>query len=177
MLKPITEIMHARLVDLDKSQTLGVVVNWAIDPDKKQISALMVKPAGFLTRLHAIATSDIVEYGPKIVVIKNSDVLVPPQEIVLLPSLLKRHQHIIGNPVVTTSGKKLGNVEDILFETADSSIQKIYVQPGILGMLNRPDLIIPADKIITITSKKIIVTDDSGNWQTVSQAAPASTVN
>ncbi|MFA5967430.1 MAG: PRC-barrel domain-containing protein [Patescibacteria group bacterium] len=177
MLKPITEIMNARLVDLDKSQTLGTVTNWAIDPDKKQISALMIKPVGLLTRLRAVATADIVEYGPKMVVIKNSDALVAPHEIVLLPALLRHHQHVIGSPVITASGKKLGNVDDVLFETTDSFIQKIYVQPGILGILNRPDLIIPADKIITIASQKIVVTDDSGNWQTVSQAVTAPTAN
>ena len=51
MLKPITEVVGARLVDLDKSQTLGEVINWVINPDEKKISALMVKPLG-LSRVH-----------------------------------------------------------------------------------------------------------------------------
>jgi len=169
--------MNARLVDLDNSQVLGEVTNWVIDPDKKQISALMVKPAGMLARLRAVSTADIVEYGPKIVVVKNASVLVDPNEIVHLPPLLRRKQHVIGSPVITASGKKLGGVEDVLFETTDSSIQKIYVQPGILGMFNQPDLIIPIDKVIAIESKKIVVTDDSGEWQAISQRAPVPSAN
>lgn len=167
MLKPISEVMGARLVDLDKSQTLGEVINWVVDPDRKQISALIIKPVGIFTRTMAITTVDIVEYGPKMVVVKNQDALVPPSEIVHLPKLMRQKQRVIGSPVVTTSGKKLGQVEDLLFETSDSSIQKLYVRPGLLGMLNRPDLIIGADKIVAIERKRIVVTDDSGNWQPI----------
>ncbi len=171
MLKPITEIMGARLVDLDNSQTLGEVTNWVIDPDKKQISALIVKSGGIFARTLAVTTIDIIEYGPKMVVVKNREALVPPSEIVNLPGLMRRKYHVIGSPVITVSGKKLGLVEDLLFETTDSTIQKIYVRPGVLGMFNQPDLIIPADKIVAIEQKKIVVTDDSGDWQAIKQTA------
>lgn len=177
MLKPISEIMGARLVDLDNSQTLGNVINWVINPDAKKISALMVKPAGMFSRSLAVATLDIIEYGPKIVVIKNSTALVPPSEIVHLPKLLRHKQRVVGSPVVTSAGKKLGSVEDILFETIDSTIQKIYVRPGILGILQQSDLIIPADKIVTIAPNKIIVQDDSDQWQTIRETSPAPTIN
>jgi len=177
MLKPITEVVGARLVDLDKSQTLGEVINWVINPDEKKISALMVKPLGLFTRTLAVTTVDVVEYGPKIVVVKNQHALVSPNEVVHLPKLLRQKRHVIGNPVVTQSGKKLGIVEDILFETSDSTIQKIYVQPSIFGILHQPDLIIGADKIISIESKRIVITDNGDNLAAIREVSPAPTAN
>jgi len=171
MLKPISEIMGARVVDLDTSQNLGEIMNWVINPEQKRISALMIKPAGMFTRMMAIATIDIVEYGPKIVVVKNSFAIVSPSEIVHLPKLMRPKQRVIGSPVVTVTGKKLGTVEEILFETSDSTIQKIYIQPGILSILNQPDIIISADKIIAIEPRRIVVQDDNGAWQTIKKTA------
>jgi len=174
MLKPITAVMGARLMDLDRSQTLGEIVNWVIDPNEKKISALMVKPAGFFSRILAISTLDIVEYGPKMVIVKNQQALVSPNELVHVSKLMRHHRHVIGNPVVTQSGKQLGVVEDILFETSDSTIQKIYVQPGILGILRQSDLIIGADKIFSIEPKRIVITENGSDWKTIEEAAPAS---
>jgi len=177
MLKPISEVMGARLVDLDQGQTLGEVVNWVINPDEKKISALIVKPAGLFAKTLAIIPIDIIEYGPKIVVVRNQNALVPPAEVVHLPKLMRRAHRVIGNPVVTSSGKQLGNVEDILFETCDATLQKIYVRPGILGLFNQPDLIIGADKIVAIENKRIVVTDDSGYLKATSETAPLPSTN
>lgn len=176
MLKPISEVMGARLVDLDQGQTLGEIVNWVINPDEKKISALMVRPGGVFAKTLAISPVDIIEYGPRIVVVRNQNSLVPPAEIVHLPKLIRHHQHLLGSVVATVSGKQLGNVEDILFETCDSTLQKIYVRPGVLGLLHQPDLIIGVDKIVTIKSTRIIVTDDSGYFRATT-TAPAPSPN
>lgn len=177
MLKPISEVLGARVVDLDDCSALGTVSNWVINPDKKQISALLIKPAGVFTRTLAIPTIDIVEYGPKMIVIKNHSALVNPGEILHLPKLIRKKHRVIGNIVITVSGKKLGTVEDLLFETIDSTLQKIYITSGILGILSQPDLIIGADKIVSIEQKKIVVQDDSNLEQPVKEVAPLPLAN
>ncbi|MFH0912148.1 MAG: PRC-barrel domain-containing protein [Patescibacteria group bacterium] len=177
MLKPISEVMGSRVVDLDNSQTLGEVINWVINPDKKQISALLVKPNRPFARSLAIVPIDIVEYGPKIVVVRNDGALVAPKEILHLPKLMRKKHRVLGNPVVTQAGKKLGSVDDLLFETIDASIQKIYVCPGLLGIFNQPDLILGVDKIIAIESNRIVVQDDSDQWETVKKTATVPTSN
>jgi len=177
MLKPISEIMGAKLVDLDNCQNMGKVVNWVINPDKKQISALLVKPVGIFAQTLAVSTFDIVEYGPKMVIIKNHSALVAPGELLHLPKRLRQKNRVMGSPVITVSGKKLGNIEDVLFETTDSTLQKIYIKSGLLGILTQPDLIIGVDKIISIEQKKIIVQDDIDTPQTIKETAPVPTTN
>jgi len=91
--------------------------------------------------------------------------LVTPSEVVSLPKLIRQRHKVLGNPVVTQSKKILGRVSEVLFETTDSTIQRIYVEPSLLGALKQPDLIISADKIIQITPRKIVVQNDDYAWQ------------
>lgn len=177
MLKPISEIMGAQLVDFKSRQNLGEVTNWVINAEAKQISTFLVKPHAWFGRSLAVATSDIVEYGHHMLVVREKSALVAPDTLPRLPKLIRSRHHIIGSPVVTTSGKKLGLVEDILFETIDATIQKIYVHPGILSMMHRPDIIIGADKIISIEPKRIVVQDNNLAWKQVQDAVPEPATN
>ena len=165
MLKAITEIGNSRVIDFDDSRTLGKVTNWIINPTEKRISAFLVKPAGFFKPNLAVATIDIIEYGPKLVIVKDESALVNPTEVISLPKLIRHRHKVLGNPVVTRSNKHLGKVSEILFETIDSTIQRIYVEPNILSALKQPDLIISADKIVQIMPNKIIVQNDDYAWQ------------
>ncbi len=177
MLKAISEVMGAQLVDFEHRQNLGEIINWVINSETRQISTFLVKPCGWLVRPLAVATLDVVEYGPKMVVIKNKSALVAPATILHLPKLIKNRHRVMGSPVVTQSGKRLGIVEDILFETLDATIQKIYVHPGFLKMMHRPDIIIGIDKVIAIETKRIVVQDNNLAWQHIKDAIPEPAIN
>lgn len=163
MLKNITSILRAKLVDWENSQTIGEVADWIVDPDHKKISALVIKSPGLFKKNFMVATIDIVEYGPGMVIVRNQNAVVPASEIAGLDKLLKSKQKIINSPVKTQSGKHLGQVEDLLFETTDSTIQKIYIRPRMIDLFKSADLIIGVDKIISITPQYIIVQDDAGD--------------
>lgn len=161
MLKTITSILKSKVVDWESSQTIGIVSDWVVDPGQKKISAFIVAPPGIFKKTHVITTTDIVEYGPGMVIVRNQNSIVLTQEVAGLDKLVKSRQKIIGCLVVTESGKNLGRTEDLLFETTDSTIQKIYIHPRIMDLLKSPDLIIGADKIIEIKPKRIIVSNDA----------------
>ena len=163
MLKAITDIVGSKLVDLEGSQTIGQVVGWVVNSQEKKISALLIKLPGLLRKLMVVTTIDIIEYGPGIVVVRNQNAVVSSNEVVGLQKLIKSKHRIIDSRVETKSGKVLGLVENLLFETTDSTIQKLYVKPRLLEALNKPDLIISADRIIEIGSNKVIVDDDVAN--------------
>lgn len=160
MFKAISGVMGSKLVDLDKSQTIGEVTNWVIDPKKRRLTALIVKQPGLFAKTRVVTTADIIEYGPRIVVIKNEAAVISPDEVAGLPQLLQSRHRILGERVETTSGKTIGVVEDVLFETTDSSLQKFYVKPNLLGLTMRPDVIIGIDKVISLEPKRIIVSDE-----------------
>ena len=160
MLKAISEVVGSKLVDLDKSQTIGEVSNWVIDPRLRRLTALIVKQPGLFAKTRVVTTTDIIEYGPRIVVVKNESTVISPDEVSGLPQLLQSHYRIMRERVETKSGKPIGVVEDVLFETTDSSLQKFYIKPSLLGLATRPDIILGIDKILEIQPKRIIVSDD-----------------
>lgn len=162
MLRQIIKLPGSKLVSLDNGKTIGEIVDWIIDPDNKKISALTVKEPGLFKKLKVITTIDIIEYGPSIVVVRNRNAIVFPKEIVRLKNISNPKKRVIGSQVKTVSNKILGTIEDLLFETTDSTIQKLYVKPPIINILSKPDLIIGADKIVKIEPGKITVQDDSG---------------
>lgn len=165
MLRQIIKLPGSKLVDLDNGETIGEIVDWIIDPDNKKISALTIKEPGFFKQLKVITTIDIVEYGPGIVVVRNRNAVVAPKEVVRLKNIINPKKRVIGSQVRTVSNKILGTIEDLLFETTDSTIQKLYIKPPIINMLSKPDLIIGADKIVKIEPGKITVQDDAGTPQ------------
>lgn len=160
MLKAITDVIGSKLVDLEGSQTIGQVTGWVVDPQEKKISALLIKLPGLFKKPMVTTTIDIVEYGPGIIVVKNPNAVVNSNEVIGLNQLLKSKFRILNSQVETKSGKALGLVDNILFETIDSTIQKIYVKPKILETFHKPDLIIPIDRVIEM-GKKIIVDNDT----------------
>lgn len=175
MLKQITKLPGSKLVDLDNGETIGKIVNWIIDPDNRKISALTVKEPGLFKQIKIITTIDVVEYGPGIVVVRNRNAIVAPKEIARLKNIIKQKKRVIGSKVTTISNKILGTIEDLLFETTDSTIQKLYIKPPIINMLSKPDLIIGADKIVKIEPGKITVQDDAGTPQSSKLIDPSVT--
>ena len=162
MLKAISEVIGSKLVDLDKSQTIGEVVNWVINPTERRLSALVVRLAGLFTKTMVVTTTDIIEYGPRMVVVRNQTSVVAPDEVSGMPKLLRSRFRLMGGRVETQSGKHLGQVEDVFFETTDSSLQKFYVRPSLLGLATRPDVIIGIDKVIKIEPRLVVVNNEVG---------------
>jgi uncharacterized protein YrrD len=173
MLKAISEVVGSKLVDLDKSQTIGEIVNWVINPTDRRLSALIIRRAGVFAKTTVVTTTDIIEYGPQMVVVKSQAAVIPPEEVRGLPQLIKSRHRIMGEKVETKSGKNIGRVEDVLFETIDSSLQKFYIKPTLLGLMTRPDIIIGIDKVIKIEPRRIVVSDDVGEGMSSHQPASA----
>jgi len=162
MLKSVSEVIGSQLMDLDKSQTIGSIVDWVVNPDERRLSALIVKPIGLFSHAMVVATADIIEYGPRIVVVKNQLAVVPPEEVVGIPKLLKSRFRLLNGRVETLAGAHLGQIEDIMFETTDSSLQKLYIKPRLINLVTRPDIIIGIDKVIRIEPRRVIVSNDAG---------------
>jgi uncharacterized protein YrrD len=173
MLKSIKSVVGSKVVDFGGSNTLGEIVDWVMDPEEKKITAFLIRPSGWFAKLSAISSLDVIEYGPKLVVIKNPEVLSTPQEIMAHPKRIKQKIRLLGSPVVTTQGEKLGLVEDILFETIDASIQKIYVSPDLVNQFRRSDLIITANRIVEILANKIVVQEDGPETGKIPKTAGA----
>lgn len=99
---------------------------------------------------------DIMSQG---IVINDHDVLVQPEELVRLNNVLNINFLLLGKPVVTAGGSKLGKVGDYSVDINSMYIQKIYVSQSIFKSLNGGSLGIDRSQIVEITDKKIVVSE------------------
>jgi sporulation protein YlmC with PRC-barrel domain len=86
-------------------------------------------------------------------------------------------KNLIGLPVETVLGKKLGKVFDFELEIDSQSILKYFVKGNILKDLFISELIIHRSQVISINDKKMIVKDNViEDKQKIQASAPAPAV-
>ncbi|MEA1909626.1 MAG: PRC-barrel domain-containing protein [Patescibacteria group bacterium] len=173
MLKSIKLIVGSKVMDFAEDTALGEVVDWVLDPENRKISAFLVRGSGWFAKLQALPSMDVVEYGPKIIVAKKASDLETPGEIMKHPRNLKQKGRLLGSPAFTQDGHKLGIVDDVLFETSDASIQKVYISKSGVSVLSHSDLIITIDRVLEILPNKIVVKDTTTSTEPVRGTAGA----
>lgn len=99
---------------------------------------------------------DILDQG---FVVNDHDVLVEAEDLVRLKSVIELHYQLIGKPVVTSNGSRLGKVDDYSTELSSMVIQKLYVSQSIFKSFTGGNLGIDRSQIVEITDKQIVVQD------------------
>ena len=159
-LRTINSIKDMPVLDLETGAVLGRVVNWAVHPKEQRVAAFLL---GKILPIHAwpvIIPADIVEYAPRMIVARNREVIIRPQEVVGLPELIDQRINLISFQAVAESGKPLGKVVDFTFDTLTSQIYSYDVAPRTTNLLS-DTLILPANRVVKIMGRKIIFTDDA----------------
>ncbi|OGY91081.1 MAG: hypothetical protein A3H70_04280 [Candidatus Komeilibacteria bacterium RIFCSPLOWO2_02_FULL_48_11] len=73
--------------------------------------------------------------------------------------MLLEHKQIIGLPVATKSGERLGKVASFNLESGSQTVHQYQVGSLGLGKLFAKDLIIHRDQVVSIDDKKMLVDD------------------
>ncbi len=85
---------------------------------------------------------------------------------------LIKSNNLIGLPVATESGERLGSVRSFDVDVDSNTIVRYYVAPGrIVAMIGQGELIVHASLVVSITEKKMTVRDN-----TVTSPAPAAAI-
>jgi sporulation protein YlmC with PRC-barrel domain len=106
-----------------------------------------------------LVSQDVRDIMPRGIVINDHDVLVLPQDLVRLSSVLNINFVLVGKQVVTSGGHKLGKVGDYSVDTDSMFVQKIYVSQSIFKSFSGGNLGIDRSQIVEITDKKVVVSD------------------
>lgn len=113
---------------------------------------------------------DVINQG---IVVNDHDVLVQPSELVRLKSVLTMGFELIGKPVMSTSKKRLGKIEDYAVEIETMYIQKLYVSQSLIKSFSGGNLSVDRGQIVEITNRKIVVLDPLQPTRAGVAAAPA----
>ncbi len=167
MFVQITNLIGQPVYCVETHSALGRINNPVIDPENGQIIAFLVSTS-FLGALKVLSIKDIIAVKADFLVIQKETALVEPEEIIKVAEILKKNIKVLENWAKTDKGEWLGKVEDLLIETETFSVTKYYIRGTAFGFRLLPFLgtfkenrIIPAENIIKIGPKVIIVREES----------------
>lgn len=144
---------------LREGQTVGQVAEALINPDSGRVLGFKLAKTSVKNR-HILSVVDIRGIDPTMILIDDSQVLATEAEVIKISEILARKIKWLGLRVETDLGRNLGKLEDFAFDLQNFSVTRIYASGGILReTFTTEGMIIPADKIIEVTPKKIIVED------------------
>lgn len=146
---------NKQVVAITSGQKLSEVKSVIIDYDNGNFMGLALK------NKTVIFTEDISEFGQDAVMIRDEKELMPLKDNEKLAELIKSKIRIIGNTAVTKSGEDLGEVKDFEVDEVEKKLAKIFVSTGFIKDLFKGELIITADKIISIGEDAIVVKDSA----------------
>ena len=159
-LRQISSIKDIPVLDLETGDLLGHITNWAIYPRDQRIVAWILNKNKFFRAPTAVVTADIAEYGPRMVVVRDRQSIIRPDEVVGLPELVTAKMTVIGFQATTIQGRILGIITDLVFDTISSQIQQYYVRPQSMAGFLQNDLILPASKVTRIESNRVVFYED-----------------
>jgi hypothetical protein len=137
------------LLSLRIGRPVGSIVGHLINPHTLKIDALWCK-------LHTskkpmlLTALDIREMGPKGIIVNDVDVAIDPDEAVRLKPIIDLNYDLIDKKVIS-GHLSIGRVADYAVDQTSMYIQKIYVEPSLLGRLKSSRLTIDRTQIIEVS--------------------------
>lgn len=153
MLVLISQLVNRPVITFDEAEPIGIVRDPIIDPSNGKLVGYFFGHGFLHMKQDVIAADDIASYDQSRVVVHHNDVARIIEEEPRIREILQKKIMVLGANVYTETGKHLGRANDLLLDTELSMIVKYYVH----GMLN--DRIIPAEHVISIEKRGIIVDD------------------
>lgn len=157
MLKLSQSFVGTEVLSLRTGGPIAVCVRPLINPDNLKIEGwYTIDQADQRLILLASEVRDVLEQG---IVVNDHDSLAPAEDLVRIKPLLELNFELIGKPVTTQSGKKMGKVNDYAVDTASLFIKKLYATQPIVKNLAGGTLSIDRTQIVEITTRRIIIED------------------
>lgn len=169
MLQLSSMLINRPVLSLRTGTEVATALEPIINPSNLKIEGFYCQDSR--SRQHLVLVSqDVRDIMPRGIIINDHDQLVQPDELVRLAPVLNLGFALIGKPVVTASGSKLGKVGDYSVEIDSMFVQKLYVTQSIFKSLSGGNLGVDRAQIVEITDKRIVVSD---LMQKIAARAPA----
>lgn len=145
------------IMSLRTGTQIGTALTPIINPNNLKIEGFWCKVDR--RKQLILVSQDVRDSLPQGLVVNDAEALTDPGELVRLAPILQINFVLLGKPVVTTSGSKLGKVNDYATDIDSMFIKKLYVAQPLYKNINGGNLGIDRTQIVEITDKKIVVND------------------
>jgi len=148
-----SQILNKPVFAQKEEEQTGRVLEVIIDPQNGRLLGFLVVQPFLKPRL--VSEMDVSQILSEGLLINSVDSLIEPTEIVKVGEIIKEKIKILGAKAETESGKRLGRIEDFVFETQTRLMVKIYIRGGLF----LPSLILPAEGIVKIEKGRVVFAD------------------
>ncbi|MBU1177957.1 PRC-barrel domain-containing protein [Patescibacteria group bacterium] len=154
-----SQVTKLAVVSISSGENLGKIADLVINSDGGQCLALLIQPEGILVAKKIILIDDVSDFGDDVVMVQNEKMVVPFRDNEDLKQIVDQGAKIIDNEAITYSGELLGEVKDYEVDEESNKISRLFISTGLIKDLFKGELIITADKIVSIGKDAIIVKD------------------
>jgi sporulation protein YlmC with PRC-barrel domain len=158
MLQLSTMLVNRPVLSLRTGTEVATALEPIINPGNLKIEGFYCQDSRSKQQL-VLVGQDVRDIMSRGFIINDHDQLVQPGELVRLAPVLRLNFSLIGKPVVTASGTKLGKVGDYSVDIESMFVQKLYVTQSIFKNFSGGNLGVDRSQIVEITDKKIVVSD------------------
>jgi uncharacterized protein YrrD len=141
------------------------VKNLVVDPQKKEIIALVIDQKGWFRENKIIPFNRVNSIGENAITVDKSGTAEKPANLPQILKLLKDPIPLINSKVVTAAGRTLGYVEEFWFNI-QGEITRLEISGGLLEGFLKGKVTLPAAEIVTIGKNVIIAADGAENRMT-----------
>ena len=142
------------VVEEGSEHFLGMVSGILINPDSGKVEGFFVRVSHFFQSEDLFCSAlDVLRWGARVHV-SDAEVIAPAGDRVRLQPLLSDRRTILGQRIVTESGKRLGICKDVQFDTERMRLEWLFPR-----RFFRWGLALPVSEIVEVTQDAIIVRD------------------
>lgn len=156
-MRTFSSIKELPVYDKGTGKQLGRVLDLSFDK-KGIVNGLMIDTKGLLKKNKLIPFSEIASFGKDGVMLSSEPIVKRTKEKLNKAYFLQNgHDRIIGKPLVTTEGEKLGLVEDVYFQEELGTIIGYEVTDGFFADMTEGRKVYQSKKPLTIGESILIV--------------------
>ena len=125
------------------------------------IVALLVDEGGLLGSSMVVPIEAVHHFGPHAVMVDDAGSLIPASSDLRVAATLDRKASLLGTPVVTTVGERVGQIGDMYFDEVSGAILGYEVSGGTLGDVLRGTSWLPRASVSVIGPDAVIANPEA----------------
>lgn len=158
-MQKVSELVGKSIVSADTGERIGKVSDVLVDPQSQHVLGLVVA-GGVLGAEHVLPYTDVQTLGTDAVVARSGSGVVGRKEWHQQAIETIRTSTLQHKRVLTTSGRALGNIRDVLLDDA-GGVEAFEIAGSTLGGLLRRRSTLPQAHGVTIGADAVLVSDET----------------
>ena len=158
MLKLINTFLGKPVLSLRTGHRVGITKEPILNPHNLKIEGFYCDVMA-QKQPQVLLNQDIREINNRGFVVNDHESLSDHEDLIRLKEIIELDYNLIGKPVVTVSGNKVGKVADFALDDESMFIQKIHITKPLVRNISGGHLMIDRSSVNEITPKKIVIND------------------